>query len=104
MNINMKANYMRRWRLLIAAVCTLFTLNLVANVITSKVTIEGGKACVFLSSCTPNFQSFQSRGDDGAWRDCGEEVELSLYGRARKRFAFRTINLFGVPGPEHHVE
>ena len=74
------------------------------NVITSKVTIEGGKARVFLSSCTPNFRSFQRMGDDGTWRDCGEQVELSLDGKARNRFTFRTVNLFGVPGPEHRIE
>ena len=74
------------------------------NVITSKVTIEGGKTRVFLSSCTPNFRSFQSRSDDGTWRDCGEDAELPLDSRVRKRFTFRMINLFGVAGPEHHVE
>jgi hypothetical protein len=90
------------------------------NVITSKVTIptrspdaqrplgpragEGNKAHVFLSSCTPNFRTFQRMDDGGTWRDCDEEVELSLDNRARMRFAFRTINLFGVAGPEHYVE
>ena len=74
------------------------------NVITSKVTIQDGKARVVLSSCTPNFRSFQIKDDDGTWRDCGEEVELSLDSRTRKRFSFRTINLFGVTGPVHRVE
>jgi hypothetical protein len=74
------------------------------NVITSKVTIEDGKASVFLSSCTPNFRSFQKTGDNGIWRDCDEKIELSLNRWARNRFRFRTINLFGVAGPEHHVE
>ncbi|UCE49136.1 MAG: transglutaminase domain-containing protein [Phycisphaerales bacterium] len=74
------------------------------NVITSKVTIRDRKAHVFLSSCTPNFRSFQIKGNDGTWCDCSEEVELPFDSRARKRFAFRTINLFGVAGPEHHVQ
>ena len=74
------------------------------NVIASKVTIRDGKAHVFLSSCTPNFRSFQSRGDDGVWSDCGEEVELPFESRAHKRFTFRTINLFGVVGPEHYIK
>ncbi len=74
------------------------------NVITSKVSIEGGKARVFLSSCTPNFRSFQKITDNGIWRDCDEKVELSLNKRIRNSFRFRTINLFGVTGPEHHVE
>jgi hypothetical protein len=74
------------------------------NVITSKVTIDGDKAHVFLSSCTPNFRSFQKMVDKESWQDCDEKVELSLDRRAHKRFRFRTINLFGVAGPEHHVE
>jgi hypothetical protein len=74
------------------------------NVITSKVTIQGDKAHVFLGSCTPNFRSFQKKGDDGAWRDCGEQLDLSLDRRTRNRSTFRTINLFGVAGPEHRIE
>jgi len=75
------------------------------NVITSKVTIKGAKARVFLGSCTPNFRSFQVKcGDDGAWNDCGEEMELPLATNARNHFTFRTINLPGVTGPEHRVE
>lgn len=74
------------------------------NVITSKVTIRDNRAIVFLRSCTPNFRSFQIRSDEGTWRDCDEEVELALDNRALKRFAFRTVNLFEVSGPEHHVE
>jgi len=74
------------------------------NVITSKAMMRDDRAIVFLSSSTPNFRSFQIRNDDGTWHDCGEEIELLLDSRARKRFAFRTINLFGVTGPKHHVE
>lgn len=74
------------------------------NVITSKVTIEGNTARVFLGSCTPNFRSFQRRSEDRRWRDCDEELELPLDNRFRMRFMFRTINLFGVTGPEHLIE
>ncbi len=35
------------------------------NVITSKVTIQNGKARIFLSSCTPNFRTFQFRDEKG---------------------------------------
>lgn len=73
------------------------------NVITSKVNIKDDKAHVFLSSCTPNFRSFQ-RMDNGTWRDCDEQIELSLDRHIRNRFRFRTINLFGVAGPEHNIE
>jgi hypothetical protein len=74
------------------------------NVITSKVTIEGNKARVFLGSCTPNFRSFQKMDEGGGWRDCDEEVELLLDRHAQMDFTFRTVNLFGVTGPEHHVK
>jgi hypothetical protein len=62
------------------------------------------KAIVFLASCTPNFRSFQIREDNGKWKDCGEQVEIQLNKYIRNRFTFRTINLFGVAGPEHQVE
>ncbi len=75
------------------------------NVITSKVTIKGGAAHVFLGSCTPNFRSFQAKcGHDGAWKDCGEEMKLPLEANVRNLFMFRTINVLGVTGPEHCVE
>lgn len=74
------------------------------NVIRSKVTIESNKAHVFLMSCTPNFRSFQMMDEDGTWQDCGEQVEFTLDMHAPVRFTFRTINLFGVTGPEHHIE
>ena len=74
------------------------------NVITSKVTIEGDKAYVFVRSCTPNFRSFQKMNHDGTWCDCSEQIELSLDKQVRNRLTFRTINLFGVAGPEHRIE
>lgn len=74
------------------------------NVITSEVSIEDGKARVFLGSCTPNFGRFQMKGSGGVWSDCGEEMEFPLSTSIRNRFRFRTMNLFGVAGPEHRVE
>jgi hypothetical protein len=74
------------------------------NVITSKVTIEGHKLAVFLISCTPNFKSFQKRGENGIWFNCDEQIELLLDKRSRNRFTFRTINLFDIAGPEHRIE
>jgi hypothetical protein len=74
------------------------------NVITSKVTIADDRVHVFLSSCTPNFRSFQMMDEAGTWQDCREQVELSLDDHDRRHFTFRTINLFGVTGPEHRVE
>jgi hypothetical protein len=56
------------------------------------------------SSCWPGPVAF-SRERSRSWgRDCGEEVELPLAKKGRNRFTFRTINLFGVAGPEHRVE
>lgn len=43
-------------------------------------------------------------GGQGAWCDCDEDVELPPDRHARVRFAFRTISLFGVTGPEHRAE
>jgi hypothetical protein len=74
------------------------------NVITSKVTIENGKVRVFLDSCTPNFKSFQMKVGGGSWAVCDEQAELPLAGSGLHRFTFRTMNLFGVTGPEHRVE
>jgi len=73
------------------------------NVITSKVTIRDGSASVLLASCTPNFRSFQQK-ENGRWHDCNEQIELPLDRNERNRFTFRTINLFGVTGPEHRIE
>ena len=74
------------------------------NVITSKVTIADDRVHVFLSSCTPNFRSFQMTDQTGTWHDCNEQSTLSLDGRDHTCFKFRTVNLFGVTGPEHRVE
>lgn len=74
------------------------------NVITSDVKIEDGKASVFLTSCTPNFRSFQMKVGDGVWADCDERVQPPVAESGLHRFAFRTMNLFGVTGPEHRVE
>ena len=74
------------------------------NVISSRVTLRKGQASVFLGSCTPNFRTFQIKGDNGEWRDCPEEVNIPLKSQASLRLTFRTMNLFGVTGPEHLVE
>ena len=74
------------------------------NVIASKVTIEGDKVRVRLGSCTPNFRCFQIQAGDGAWYDCSEDVERSLSKEVPNRFTFRTMNWFGVAGPDHRVE
>jgi hypothetical protein len=73
------------------------------NVITSQVRVEGEKARVSLASFTPNFKTFQMRSGEGAWRNCEDELDLTLV-KGTNRFVFRTVNLFEVTGPEHRVQ
>jgi len=72
------------------------------NVIESKVRIVGEKAEISLTSCTPNFRSYQIKTDKG-WEDCGEDLALPLL-KSANTFLLRTVNLFGVTGPEHKVQ
>jgi hypothetical protein len=65
--------------------------------------INGDSAVVFLVSFTPNFKTYQVKKGDGQWVDCDEVVEVRLK-KELNRFTFRTVNLFGVTGPEHRVE
>jgi len=73
------------------------------NVITSKVTLKSDSVSVRLTSFTPNLRSYQAKRGSAAWVDCDESVEFPLK-KELNDFAFRTINLFGVTGPEHHVK
>ena len=73
------------------------------NVISSRVRLQGEGATVALTSFTPNFRSYQMKTGDGAWTDCGEQVQLPLAQKSNP-FTFRTVNLFGVTGPEHRVQ
>jgi hypothetical protein len=73
------------------------------NTITSRVRLKDDMANVFLTSFTPNLRSYQVRRSSGPWVDCDESVELPLK-KEGNRFIFRTMNLFGVTGPEHFVE
>lgn len=74
------------------------------NVITSEVEITGDRASVFLVSFTPNFRSFQVKSPAGNWVDCEEGLEMHLHRDGKNRFLFRSVNLFGVAGPEHEIE
>ncbi len=73
------------------------------NVITSKATLGDDTVNVFLTSFTPNFRSYQVKRGSGPWVDCDESVNLPLK-KELNHFVFRTMNLFGVTGPEHHVK
>ena len=73
------------------------------NVILAQLKIHENRAHVFLQSFTPNFKTFQVKIDNQGWTDCKERLELSLK-KTHNYFIFRTVNLFGVTGPEHRVE
>ncbi len=73
------------------------------NVIDSNVKMKDDCAVVFLTSFTPNFRSYQTQQNDGAWIDCEEQMELPLQ-KSVNEFAFRTVNLFGVTGPVHRIK
>jgi hypothetical protein len=73
------------------------------NVIRSNVELLDEKAVVFLTSFTPNFRSFQVKRGEGLWVDCEERVVLPLK-RELNEISFRTVNLFGVTGPEHNIK
>ncbi len=56
-----------------------------------------------LVSNTPNFKTFQMKTGEGAWRNCEDELDVPLV-KGSNRFAFRSVNLFEVTGPEHRVQ
>lgn len=74
------------------------------NTIKSKVSIKGDKAHIELISDTPNLKEYQmkkSPSDD--WQRVENTLDVNLTDDTNK-FVFRTINLAGVSGPEHHVK
>ncbi len=73
------------------------------NVIQADIEINDHIATVLLSSFTPNLRSYQMLGKSGMWVDCDENLSLHLLNETN-RFAFRTMNLFGVSGPIHRIE
>ncbi|MEW5802490.1 MAG: transglutaminase-like domain-containing protein [bacterium] len=73
------------------------------NVILSAVVIQDGQVRISLLSFTPNFKAFQMKIAEGDWQSCSDSLDLPLQGQTN-RFTFRTVNLFGVTGPEHRVE
>lgn len=73
------------------------------NVISAKTKLDGDEARITLRSFTPNFKTYQTKTGDGKWADCDESVTLPL-AKKLNRFAFRSVNLAGVTGPQHRVE
>lgn len=72
------------------------------NVIASRLRLARDRVDIELVSCTPSFQTYEVRRRRGAWRSCPDRLSLGL-GRSGLDFAFRSVNLAGVTGPEHRV-
>ena len=73
------------------------------NTISSKVTIEGNKERIELSSITPNLKTYQMKEMPGGdWKDVSSPVELELE-KDTNELVFRAVNLEGVIGPEHTI-
>ncbi len=73
------------------------------NVIASRTDIDKDSATVALSSCTPNFKTYEVRKGSGKWKPCAEVVKTKL-GKRGASLTFRSVNLASVRGPEHRVE
>jgi hypothetical protein len=73
------------------------------NVISSRVTTDHNCAHIELTSCTPNFQTYQVKRGRGEWRKCPDRLRLKL-GALGLSLTLRAVNLTGVSGPEHRVE
>jgi hypothetical protein len=73
------------------------------NTIGSRVEIKGNSVRISLMSDTPNLKEYQIRKFEGdKWVNVDAVFETDLKGR-RYEFAFRTLNLAGVAGPEHRI-
>jgi len=73
------------------------------NTIASRVAVAGDRALITLDSFTPNFRNYQVRVDGQAWRDCEPSFEFEIENKDHQ-LVFRSVNLFGVAGPEHRIE
>jgi len=73
------------------------------NVIHSTTAVTRDCAHIALTSCTPNFRTYQVRRGRGEWRDCSDRLGLKLPASGLG-LAFRAVNLAGVTGPEHRIE
>ncbi len=73
------------------------------NTIASKVTIEGDKATIELTSDTPNLKEYQmkiSPSDESVPLDKTTVINLK---EKKYDLTFRIMNLVGITGPEHKV-
>lgn len=73
------------------------------NVIASSVNVEDDVAHISLESDTPNLDTYQMKSlPYGEWKDVGASLHVTVSGDGDE-YAFRTVNLAGVTGPEHRV-
>ncbi len=73
------------------------------GVIRSEVAIRGNLADVTLTSQTPNLKEYQMKVlPGGRWMPAGDHIKLPLR-KKKYEWAFRTVNLAGVAGPENKV-
>ncbi len=73
------------------------------NTIASEVKIKGNKLSVELTSDTPNLKEYQMKNKpNGNWSRVEPKFEMELK-ESGYEFAFRTVNLAEVSGPEHRI-
>ena len=73
------------------------------NTISSDVKIMGTIAKVQLVSDTPNLKEYQMKElPAGTWKKTDDNLTLML-DKKRHEYAFRTVNLANVTGPEHKI-
>ena len=73
------------------------------NTIASKVLLNGPEIKIILTSDTPNLKEYQRKElPAGAWGTVSDTVVMVLK-KKNYDWIFRTVNLAGVPGPEHRI-
>jgi len=64
---------------------------------------DGDALRVALKTMTPNFDRFEIRHDNGAWKESAETFAWKLHS-GPNRLEARTVNKFGVIGPVSTAE
>jgi hypothetical protein len=73
------------------------------NTISSNVMIEGNLAHIELTSEKPNLKEYQMKElPSDEWTTTGEMIDKKLTNN-KYELVFRTVNLGGITGPEHHI-
>ncbi len=73
------------------------------NTISSKVTVNGNKATIKLTSSTPNFKTYQLKiMQTGDWKNILDSTEVNLQ-NDKTEILCRTVNIAGTTGVEHKI-